>query len=61
MELIPKICFLFLGLKGFNNLGCSVTRELFLSETTFKFVKISFVLFGSPKKSSGNIFFDGLL
>jgi hypothetical protein len=58
---MPIICFLLLGLKGFSNLGCSVTRELFLSETILKFENISFVLFGIPKKSSGNIFFEGLL
>jgi hypothetical protein len=61
IEFIPIKSFLFLGLRGFNNFGCSETRELFLSEVIFKFVKISFVLFGWPKKSSGKIFFDGLL
>ena len=61
IEFIPIILFLFLGLKGFNNFGWSVTREFFLSETIFKFVKMSFVLLGRPKKSSGNIFLEGLL
>ena len=58
IEFIPKNCFLLLGLKGFNNFGCSVKRAFFLSETIFK---LSFVLFGISKKSSGNIFLDGLL
>ena len=61
IEFIPIILFLFFGLKGFNNFGWSVTREFFLSETIFKFVNISFVLLGRPKKSSGKIFVDGLL
>ena len=61
IELIPMILFLFFGLRGFNNFGWSVTRAFFLSETFFKLVKISFVLLGRPKKSSGNIFFEGLL
>ena len=61
IEFIPIILFLFLGLKGFNNFGCAVIREFFLSETIFKFVKISLVLLGRPKKSSGNIFLEGIL
>ena len=61
IEFIPIILFLFFGLKGFNSFGWSLTREFFLSETIFKFIKISFVLLGRPKKSSGNIFFEVLL
>ena len=61
IEFIPIILFLFLGLKGFNNFGWAVVREFFLSETIFKFVKISLVLLGRPKKSSGNIFLEGIL
>ena len=59
---MPVNSFLFLGLKGFNNLGCSIIRAFFLSEDDIlKFEKMSFELLGSPKKSSGNIFFDGFL
>ena len=58
IEFIPKNWFLLLGLKGFNNFGCSVKREFFLSEIIFKW---SFVLFGRSKKSSGNIFLEELL
>jgi hypothetical protein len=61
IEFIPIYCFLFFGLKGFNNFGCSVILEFLLSEVIFKLVKISFVLLGRPKKSSGNIFLEGLL
>ena len=61
IEFIPIILFLFFGLKGFNNFGWSVTREFFLSETIFKFAEMSFVLVGRQKKSSGNIFFEGIL
>ena len=63
IELIPKICFLFFGLVGFNNLGCSITRFDLLSEINFMLLNISFSrgLLGWAKKSSGNIFLVGIL
>ena len=63
IELIPKICFLFFGLVGFNNFGCSITRQDFLSEINLILLNKSFSLglVGCPKKSSGKIFFVGTL
>jgi hypothetical protein len=63
IEFIPKICFLFFGLVGFNNLGCSITRHDFLSDINFMLLNKSFSLglVGCPKKSSGKIFFVGTL
>ena len=63
MEFIPKICFLFFGLVGFNNFGCSMTRHDFLSDINFMLLNKSFSLglVGCPKKSSGKIFFVGTL
>lgn len=61
IEWIKKFCLLLTGLRGFNNLGCSITLEFFLSDINFIFENISLELFGWPKKSSGNIFLVGYL
>ena len=63
IELIPKICFLFFGLVGFNNFGCSITRHDFFSGINFILLNkfLSQGLLGWAKKSSGNIFLEGTL